>query len=74
MENFLKDNEDILFHLKHLDIDRVISLREDNFAEKLLELANDPERLGEMKSRMKEIAIPDASDRVCDVIAARLAR
>ncbi|MBN1649259.1 MAG: acyl-CoA dehydrogenase family protein [Spirochaetales bacterium] len=34
MENFLKDNEDILFHLKHMDIDRVITLREDNFAEK----------------------------------------
>lgn len=34
MENFLKDNEDILFQLKHLDLDRVITLREDNFSEK----------------------------------------
>ena len=34
MENFLKDNEDILFHLKHLDLDTIITLKEDNFAEK----------------------------------------
>ncbi len=34
MENFLKDNEDILFHLKHLDLDQIITLKEDNFAEK----------------------------------------
>ena len=31
MENFLKDNEDILFHLEHMDLDRVIRLREDDF-------------------------------------------
>ena len=34
MENFLKDNEDILFHLKHMDLDRVITLKEDHFSEK----------------------------------------
>jgi len=32
--NFLHDNKDILFHLEHMDMDRVITLREDNFAEK----------------------------------------
>ena len=32
MENFLADNEDILFHLEHMDIDRIIRLREDDFA------------------------------------------
>src|SRR5215510_8358657 len=31
MENFLLDNEDILFHLKHLDLDRIIKMKEDNF-------------------------------------------
>ncbi|MCL2065926.1 MAG: acyl-CoA dehydrogenase family protein [Treponema sp.] len=31
MENFLTDNEDILFHLEHLDLDRIIQMKEDNF-------------------------------------------
>jgi len=31
MENFLTDNEDILFHLEHLDLDRIIQLKEENF-------------------------------------------
>lgn len=34
MENFLHDNKDILFHLEHMDLDRVIRLRENDFAEK----------------------------------------
>jgi alkylation response protein AidB-like acyl-CoA dehydrogenase len=33
MENFLTDNEDILFHLEHLDLDRIIHLKEENFSE-----------------------------------------
>ncbi|MFP3089644.1 acyl-CoA dehydrogenase family protein [Treponema sp. TIM-1] len=33
MENFLKDNEDILFHLEHLDLDRIIRLKEEGFRE-----------------------------------------
>jgi alkylation response protein AidB-like acyl-CoA dehydrogenase len=33
MENFLTDNEDILFHLEHLDLDRIIRFKEDDFAE-----------------------------------------
>lgn len=34
MGNFFKDNDDIQFHFEHLDLDRIISLREDGFAEK----------------------------------------
>ncbi|MDR2483438.1 MAG: acyl-CoA dehydrogenase family protein, partial [Treponema sp.] len=33
MENFLTDNEDILFHLERLDLDRIIRLREEDFAQ-----------------------------------------
>ena len=33
MVNFFKDNDDLLFHFKHLDLDKVIEFREDNFAE-----------------------------------------
>jgi alkylation response protein AidB-like acyl-CoA dehydrogenase len=33
MENFLTDNEDILFHLEHLDLDRIIHLKEENFSQ-----------------------------------------
>jgi alkylation response protein AidB-like acyl-CoA dehydrogenase len=33
MENFLNDNDDILFHLEHLDLDRIISMKEDDFAQ-----------------------------------------
>ncbi len=36
MENFLHDNKDILFHLKHMDIDRIIRLRENDFRDKEL--------------------------------------
>ncbi|MBN2510898.1 MAG: acyl-CoA dehydrogenase family protein [Spirochaetales bacterium] len=34
MENFLLDNKDILFHLEHMDMDRIIRLKEDDFSEK----------------------------------------
>ncbi|PIE33441.1 acyl-CoA dehydrogenase [candidate division KSB3 bacterium] len=34
MPNFYRDNDDIQFHMKHLDLDRVIELREDHFADK----------------------------------------
>jgi alkylation response protein AidB-like acyl-CoA dehydrogenase len=33
MENFLEDNDDIVFHLEHLDLDRIIRLKEDDFVE-----------------------------------------
>ncbi|MDR0497864.1 MAG: acyl-CoA dehydrogenase family protein, partial [Treponema sp.] len=32
-ENFFADNEDILFHLDHLDLDRIIQLKEENFSQ-----------------------------------------
>ncbi len=35
MENYFLDNEDILFQLEHMDIDRIITLREDDFKEAL---------------------------------------
>lgn len=33
MENFFLDNKDILFQLEHMDLDRIIALREDDFKE-----------------------------------------
>ncbi|RKX81722.1 MAG: acyl-CoA dehydrogenase [Spirochaetes bacterium] len=33
MENFLLDNEDILFHLENMDIDRIITQKADNFSD-----------------------------------------
>ena len=34
MPNFYTENDDIQFHFKHLDLDRVIELKEDHFADK----------------------------------------
>ncbi|MCK5075948.1 MAG: acyl-CoA dehydrogenase family protein, partial [Calditrichia bacterium] len=34
MPNFFKDNDDILFHLKNLDLDKIIQLKENDFEEK----------------------------------------
>lgn len=34
MENFYRDNPDIEFHLKHMDLGRVVQLKEDNFSGK----------------------------------------
>ena len=34
MPNFYKDNDDIQFHIKHLDIDRIIELKENHFQDK----------------------------------------
>ena len=34
VENFFRDNEDIQFHLKHLDLNRIIDLYEDRFGER----------------------------------------
>lgn len=31
MENFFRDNDDILFHFEHMDLDRIIRMREDEF-------------------------------------------
>ena len=34
MENFYRDNPDIEFHLKHIDLGRVVQFKEDNFSGK----------------------------------------
>lgn len=34
MPNFYKDNDDIQFHMKHIDVDWVIELKEEKFADK----------------------------------------
>jgi 3-(methylthio)propanoyl-CoA dehydrogenase len=34
VSNFYQDNSDILFHMKHMDLERIISLKEDDFVEK----------------------------------------
>lgn len=34
MANFYQDNEDILFHLKNMDLSKIIAMREDNFTQK----------------------------------------
>ncbi|EKD28296.1 MAG: hypothetical protein ACD_79C00350G0002 [uncultured bacterium] len=34
MENFFKDNDDILFHIKNLDLNKIIELKEPGFEEK----------------------------------------
>lgn len=47
-------------------------LNEKNFAQKLLGLSLDDDRLSEMRSKMKELAIPDASEKVCDRVAAEI--
>ena len=47
-------------------------LNEENFAEQITSLIQDWERLASMSTTMKSLAIPDASERVCDVITAKL--
>ena len=47
-------------------------LNEKNFPARLLEMLKDPVRLAEMGQAMTALAIPDASNRVCEVIAASL--
>ena len=34
MSNFFTDNSDIQFHLDHIDLNRVIALKEDDYHEK----------------------------------------
>jgi len=34
MANFYRDNADIIFHMKNMDLSRIIDLKEDGFAEK----------------------------------------
>ncbi len=43
-------------------------LNEATFTKDLIALANDEKRLDEMAKKMKSLAIPDASEQICDVI------
>lgn len=52
--NFLLDNKDILFHLDHMDLDQIIRLREDDFAEKDL-YAHAPVNIEDAKDSYRKI-------------------
>ena len=54
MENFLLDNEDILFHLDHIDLDRIIQLKEDNF-EQAKQYAHAPRDIEDAKDSYRRI-------------------
>jgi alkylation response protein AidB-like acyl-CoA dehydrogenase len=54
MENFLTDNEDILFHLDHIDLDRIIQLKEDNF-EQAKQYAHAPRDVEDAKDSYRRI-------------------
>ena len=54
MENFLTDNEDILFHLDHLDLDRIISMKEDNF-EQAQQFAHAPHDAADAKDSYRMV-------------------
>jgi alkylation response protein AidB-like acyl-CoA dehydrogenase len=54
MENFLTDNEDILFHLDHLDLDRIIQFKEDNF-EQAKQYAHAPTDVEDAKDSYRRV-------------------
>jgi len=54
MENFLTDNEDILFHLKHMDLDRIIRMKEDNF-EQAKQYAHAPKDVDDAKDSYRMV-------------------
>jgi alkylation response protein AidB-like acyl-CoA dehydrogenase len=54
MENFLTDNEDILFHLDHLDLDRIIQFKEDNF-EQAKQFAHAPTDVEDAKDSYRRV-------------------
>jgi alkylation response protein AidB-like acyl-CoA dehydrogenase len=58
MPNFYKDNDDIQFHMKHLDINRVIDFVEDGFKDKGV-YADAPASHGDAR---------DSYDRVLDIV------
>ncbi|MEM7698919.1 MAG: undecaprenyldiphospho-muramoylpentapeptide beta-N-acetylglucosaminyltransferase [Verrucomicrobiota bacterium] len=49
-------------------------LSDETFTKRILQLIDDEDRLKKMSSAMGALAVPDASARVCDVIAASLVR
>jgi len=54
MENFLTDNEDILFHMEHLDLDRIINMKEDNF-EQVKQYAHAPKDAEDAKDSYRMV-------------------
>jgi alkylation response protein AidB-like acyl-CoA dehydrogenase len=54
VENFFLDNEDIQFHFKHLDLERVVELKEDNYGEKNL-YAHAPNDYADAKDNYKKV-------------------
>lgn len=47
-------------------------LNEGNFSRKIVALLSDDERIASMRAAMEELAIPDASAQVCEVIAKQI--
>ena len=47
-------------------------LDEDTFADKVIELVKDEEKLKAMRDEMSKLAVPDASERVCQVVVSTL--
>ena len=54
MENFLTDNDDILFHLEHLDLDRIIRFKEENFSQAKL-YAHAPQDAGDARDSYRMV-------------------
>lgn len=48
------------------------TLNEVNFSREILSLISDEQRLSEMKEAAKNLSVPDASERVCEVISGSL--
>jgi len=71
--NFLHDNKDILFHLEHMDLERIIRLREDDFAEKDLyphapaDLADAKDSYMKILALVGEIAGEELAPRAADI-------
>jgi alkylation response protein AidB-like acyl-CoA dehydrogenase len=73
MPNFYTDNDDILFHMKNMDLDRVIALKEKNFADKgKYDYA--PKNIADAKDSYKRImdVVGDISGNIIDPRAAEV--
>ena len=62
-------NAEIFFEPGAAELWKQSDLDEETFPTRLIELMNDDEKLNQMHLTMKTLAIPDASERVCEVIA-----
>ncbi|MEA3500703.1 MAG: acyl-CoA dehydrogenase family protein [Candidatus Marinimicrobia bacterium] len=54
MPNFFKDNDDLIFHFKHIDLNKIIEFREDNFTE-ANKYGYAPKNLNDAKDSYKRI-------------------